>query len=129
MGQLLRFSLTVPERPYKMDVYEYMVTLFVDEVRQCLKDGGYAAKENEEESGGTFLVGYQGRLFVIHGDYQVGENVDSYNSVGCGEEYALGSMYSTEKLIKGPKDRIIKALKTAEKFSGGVRGPFTIEVL
>lgn len=48
MGQLLRYKLKTPSR-FKNDgtqkeIYEYMVTDFVDAVRQCLKDGGYASK-------------------------------------------------------------------------------------
>lgn len=124
MGQLLAHSFTPPKRHQDTDVYAYMVTSFIDAVRSCLKDGGYAEKRNDAEHGGTFLVGYEGRLFRIESDYQVGEPLDGYDAVGCGEDIALGSMYST---VGGkPKDRITSALKAAEHFSAGVRAPFNL---
>lgn len=129
MGQLLRFNLNIPERPRGMDIYEYMVTKFIDSVRKCLKHGGFAKKKDDEESGGTFLVGYMGRLFVIYDDYQVGENTYSYNACGCGEDYAMSSLYSTKGLVKNPKKRLTIALSSAEEFSGGVKKPFIIKSL
>jgi ATP-dependent protease HslVU (ClpYQ) peptidase subunit len=126
VGQLLRFSLKIPEHPLGTmpDPYEYMVTRFVDAVRQCLKDGGVAEKSNDVETGGTFLVGYQGRLFRIENDYQVGEVHDPYDAIGCGDAYALGSLFTTDM---EPEDRVKHALITAAHFSGGVRPPFTIK--
>ena len=127
MGQLLRYSLVPPKRYPDIDVYSFMVKDFIDAVRKCLKDGGYAKKDKEEESGGTFLVGYQGRLFEIDNDYQVAEVLQNYASCGCGLDLALGSLYSTED--KKPEERVTMALQAAEKFSAGVRSPFNIKIL
>jgi ATP-dependent protease HslVU (ClpYQ) peptidase subunit len=133
MGQLLRYKLTPPEHPYiagtgkRMDTYKYMVTHFVDAVRQCLKDGGYASKDKEVEEGGTFLVGYDGRLFEIESDYQVAEQAVEFHAVGCGDQIALGSLYSSRG--RPPKERVVMALEAAERFSPYVRGPFVIEKL
>jgi len=127
MGQLLRYRFIPPKRHPSVDIYEYMVTDFIDIVRDCLKAGGFAKKKEEEEIGGTFLVGYQGKLFVIWDDYQVGEPVDPFEAVGCGRDIALGVMYATRD--RPPKERIKIALEAAERFSGGVCGPFVIEVL
>jgi ATP-dependent protease HslVU (ClpYQ) peptidase subunit len=124
MGQLLAQALTPPKRYPEDDVYKFMVTNFVDAVRTCLKAGGYAEKHNDAERGGTFLVGYAGRLFSIYGDYQVGENADGYAACGCGEQIALGSLHSTEG--QPPERRIDAALRAAERFSGGVRAPFHV---
>lgn len=105
--------------------YAYMVTEFVDAVRDCLKKGGYAEKHNEAEQGGTFLVGYAGHLFEIHGDYQVAETVDGFSACGCGDMIALGALAAT--VGDPPLERLYKALQAAERFSGGVRSPFHIE--
>lgn len=128
MGQLLRFSLSIPQRRIGQDTYEYMCTEFINSVRSCFEHGGFSKKVSGEESGGTFLVGYDGRLFNIEDDFQVGENSCNYGSVGCGWSYSLGSLYSTESSID-PEFRVRKALECAEFFSGGVKGPFTIEKL
>lgn len=124
MGQLLRFSFNPPKRHTDIDVYAYMVTDFVDAVRDCLKDGGYAERYNDVERGGEFLVGYEGRLFRIESGYEVGETVYGYDAVGCGEDIALGSLCSTAG--GAPKDRIHQALKAAAQFSAGVSAPFHI---
>jgi ATP-dependent protease HslVU (ClpYQ) peptidase subunit len=127
MGQLLRYSLKPPKRYQDIDIYSFMVNDFINSVRQCLKDGGYAEKDKERESGGTFLVGYQGRLFEISDDYQVAEVLDNFTSCGCGFDLALGSLYSTEG--QKPEERVLIALEAAEKFSAGVRAPFNIKIL
>lgn len=127
MGQLLRYNLQVAYRPEITDILEYMVKTFVEAVRRCLKGGGFAEKKDDREKGGTFLVGYQGRLFRIGSDYQVGENKLPFDVVGCGEDIAQGSLYSNGYLK--PKERILQALEAAEQFSSGVRRPFLIERL
>jgi ATP-dependent protease HslVU (ClpYQ) peptidase subunit len=127
MGQLLRWSLKVPDHDPRVPIEKYMATNFVDAVRECLKTNGFAKKEAEVESGGTFLVAYKGRLFCIQSDYQVAEALDQFSAVGCGEDIALGALFATPHL-KG-KERAQVALQAAERFSAGVRGPFHIEAL
>lgn len=125
MGQLLAKSFTPPKRHPDTDVYKFMVTDFIDSVRDCLKTGGYAEKHNEAEKGGTFIVGYQGRLFLIDSDYQVGEAIDGFDACGCGAEIAQGALFANP--AGKPRDRLKVALEAAERFSAGVRGPFHIE--
>lgn len=122
MGQLLRYALTPPNPAGDLD--RFMVTTFIDSVRDTLRTGGWLKKENEREDGDPFLVGIHGRLFRIDDDLQVGETVDGYAAVGCGHELALGALYATEKSRMAPERRIKVALAAAERFSAGVRGPF-----
>jgi ATP-dependent protease HslVU (ClpYQ) peptidase subunit len=122
MGQLIRYSLTLPKPTG--DLEAFMATAFVDAVRECLKTGGWASKENEREEGGTFLVGVRGQLFTIHGDYQVARAADGFAAVGCGDEIALGALFATAGADLSPRRRVLTALRAAERFSAGVRGPF-----
>lgn len=125
--QLLHYKLHPPKRHPDTDVMKYMVTEFVEAVRTCLKEGGFTrVKDNNEEIDGSFLVGYDGRLFEIECDLQVGESMDGYNGIGSGGRIALGSLYVSQGT---PEERIRKALETAEHFNAGVRGPFHIECL
>lgn len=124
MGSILRYAFTPPIHPKKMGVDRFMNTLFIDEVRKCFNDGGFAPPQ---QKGGTFLVGYRQRLFLIDSDYQVGIPASHYDAVGCGGELCIGSLFSTEKSNMSPKDRIKLALRAAEKHSGGVIGPFVIK--
>lgn len=124
MIQLLRFSFT-PPKVYDKEIYEYMCTDFVNEIRKCFDTGGYLQKYSAgDEKGGTFLVGYKDRLFKIGEDFQVAEALQGYDACGCGVNYALGSMFNTQE--KSVKNIVANALKCAENFSGGVRAPFKI---
>ncbi|WP_430782038.1 hypothetical protein [Actinoplanes sp. G11-F43] len=122
MGQLIRYSLSLPKPEGDLD--RFMVTRFIDGLRDCLKSGGYARKEEEQELGGTFLVGVEGRLYTIYDDYQVARAADGFAAVGCGNDIALGALYATAGRGMRPKARVRLALSAAERFSAGVRGPF-----
>ena len=126
MGQLLRYKLEVPEQ-VGTDVPGFMATVFIDAVRECLKAGGWATVKDGNESGGGFLVGYRGRLFTIGNDFQVGEAVDGYDSVGCGDELAKGVLFATKG--KHPVKRVETALRAAEAHNAGVRAPFHVITL
>jgi ATP-dependent protease HslVU (ClpYQ) peptidase subunit len=127
MGQLLRYRLVVPDHDPGIDTDKFMATSFVDAVRSCLKEYGFAKKSNEEESGGTFLVGYRGRLFKVEGDYQISVPLDGFNAAGCGSQVALGAIFASGHL-QG-RERAELALQAAERHSAGVRGPFHIEAI
>lgn len=125
MGQLLAHSFQAPDRDPRIAVDKFMCTSFVDALRKCLKDGGFATTENNVESGGQFLVAYEGRIFQIYSDYQVAESSLHYEAVGCGAEIAMGSLHTSgEHITMWPQERIKVALEAAEEFSAGVRRPF-----
>ncbi len=126
MGQLLQYSFSPPKYISELhgDIHKYMCTEFVNSLRQCLSNGGYARNDSGEESGGFFLVGFKGRLFEIQSDFQVFECSEPYNSVGCGESFALGSLWQNNAVYG--ENKVKEALKCAEYFSAGVRSPFTI---
>jgi hypothetical protein len=122
MGQLLRYAFTPPPKPEDASDFQYMCTTFINAVRDCLKDGGFATKQNEAEHGGNFLVGYRGQLYEIESDYQVGIAADGFAAVGCGYQIARGSLFST--MGQDPMIRLTTALNAAERFSAGVRAPY-----
>jgi len=127
MGQLLEHSLEVPRHPADQDDREYMATAFVNAIRKCLKDGGWAEEDKKREEGGCFLVGYRGRLFVVQGDYSVLEAADGLNAVGCGAQIAVGALHATRG--RSARRRVEIALEAAERWNAGVRGPFVIKKL
>lgn len=125
MIQLLRYKLQPPKRHPETDVMAFMTTNFIDAVRSCLKEGGFAEKKQEVEIGGTFLVGHSGRLFCVYEDYQVAENTDGFDACGCGEPYALGALRTTLNNDQlDPRQKLNIALDCAAYFSAGVVGPF-----
>lgn len=127
MGQLLRYKFQPPKQREEQHIMAFMVTDFMDAVRDCLKAGGWAKKEHEAETGGVFLVGYRGRLFRIDMDYQVGESLDGYEACGCAEQILRGALFVTTELPPGERMELV--LHAAERHSAGVRGPFHIETL
>lgn len=130
MGQLLAFNFSPPKPRQDVDLFAYMVTDFIDTARNAMKAGGYArVKDTTSEEGGTFLVGFRGRLFQISDDFQVGESTHGFDAVGCGNHIALGSLFSTVSSKINPHERVTLALCAAEAFSAGVRSPFHIEAL
>lgn len=123
MGQLLRYKFNPPKQTVKQDDMEYMVNDFIDSVRKCFAEGGWGkASGHDNNEGGNFLVGYNGTLYEIFGDFQVAMPSLQYSSCGCGEDLALGSLYSTAGLK--PEVRLKKALDAASHFSAGVAPPY-----
>lgn len=129
MGQLLEHTLKPPawsERDWAGNLHGFMVARFIPAVRACLAEGGFLKTSEDVIKGGTFLVGYRGRLFAVESDMQVGRVADGFYAVGSGSDIALGSMHTTRDVLD-PRRRITLALEAAEHFATGVAGPFTIE--
>jgi hypothetical protein len=126
MGQILRYAFTPPAPPADVDLDAFMCTTFIDGVRQALLDGRWARVDQAQVQGGVFLVGVAGRLFRVDGDFQVGEPLDGYDAVGCGEDFALGALHATAGAGMPAGMRVLTALKAAERHCAGVRGPFTL---
>ena len=124
MGQILAYTFTPPRFHPDEDVYAFMVTDFINSVRDCFKQGGYAEKYNEAERGGTFLVGFHGRLFYIDSDYQVGESLAGFDACGSGADIALGALYANRR--DTPKERILTALNAAETYNTCVCAPYRV---
>lgn len=107
------------------DIHHYMVALFVDAVRDCLKAGGFAKKEDEREEGGYFLVGFRGRLFHIASDYHVAEATCGYTALGTADDLAMGVLFATQGQNE-PEARLKLALQAAAYHNCDVREPFVI---
>ena len=129
MIQLLRYTLHVPPYNGQRDIHEYLSTAFIEAVRDCLKHGGYAKEEIRREEGGTFLVGFRGRLFRVESDYQVEEALIGYNAAGSADDIAKGALYATQHFAIVPEQRIKQALEAASYHNCDVRPPFIIERL
>jgi 20S proteasome alpha/beta subunit len=128
MGQILQYSWVPPKyAPTKTNsgLDKFMRTKFIDSVKQSFKDNGYGTiGGSEEDTGGIFIVGVEGRIFTIDEDFHVGENVVNYMAEGSGGTFALGALHAT-KNQKNPKMRLKAALEAASEFSMSVAPPFT----
>jgi ATP-dependent protease HslVU (ClpYQ) peptidase subunit len=128
MGQILQYSWVPPKytsTKTNSGLDKFMRTKFVDSVKQAFKDNGYGTiGGSEEDTGGIFIVGVEGRIFTIDEDFHVGENVVNYMAEGSGGMFALGALHAT-KNQKNPKMRLKAALEAAAEFSMSVSAPFT----
>ena len=127
MGQLLMYASGLIDKRDEPNIdHEYLVTQFIPNVTNLFENGGYGKNSSGEKKGGIFLLGYKDSLYKIESDYQVGIPTLDYDACGCGEDYALGSLHSTEGTELTPQERIFKALQAAQEFSVGVQAPFYI---
>lgn len=127
MGQLLMYASNLIDKRDEPNInHEYLVTKFIPNVISLFESGGYNRNNSGEKFGGTFLMGYKDKLYRIDSDYQVGESVVNYDACGCGEDFALGSLHTTEGIGLTPEERIHTALRAASEFSTGVQAPFYI---
>ena len=128
MGQLLG-KLKLPKYT-KGDAFDWLSGPFVDAVRKQLKEGGWAKIENGHESGGEFLVAYDGRLFKVQSDFSVLETLQGFDACGSGEDWALGSLHASQSIRSlSSEKRVIMALTAAETFNPSVAAPFHVTSL
>lgn len=127
MGQLLMYGTGFIDKRDEPNInHEYLVTRTIPKIISTFEEGGFGRNSSGDKSGGTFLFGYKDKLYVIHDDYQVGESFYNYDAVGCGEDFAKGSLHATEGIGITPVERIHSALKAASQFSAGVAPPYYI---
>jgi len=128
MGQILQYNWTPPKyTPTKTNsgLDKFMRTKFVESVKIAFKDHGFGdIGGTDEDTGGIFIVGIEGRIFVVDEDFHVGENIVNYMAEGSGGMFALGALHAT-KHQKNPRMRIKAALEAASEFSMSVSPPFT----
>lgn len=125
---ILHYAENLIDKRDEPDIdHKYIVTKFIPSVSKLLGNNGRNISDkgiNEFES--YFLLAYKDKLWKIENNYAVLSHNNKYESIGCGCDYALGSLYSTEQSKLTPVERIHMALQAASKFSVGVASPFYI---
>ena len=152
MGQILQYHIDWKDLRETYinteDKLGCMVTTLIPMVREQFKELGFSKISDNEEEGGIFMIGVDGKLFTVHKDFQVQEfephQTDSpypdlaFDAIGCGEDYAKGAlqayfalMYDTSNIIRPlAMDRMISlAIRSASMYSIGVNAQnFTLSV-
>jgi len=106
---------------------QYLVEDVVPEIRKKLKDHGFVENDKGRESGGTALIGYKDKLYILQDDFSIIRNKIGYASCGSGTYVAYGSLHTTQSLLDiPPEQRILLALKAAADHSVGVSEPFHV---
>lgn len=127
IGQLLQYSFFPPEQDFTQSEVEYLVTNFIDSLRELLQDKGAIMKEQEGDAQDSeFILGYKGKIYVIEPDFNIGRPITPYTSCGTGSSYAMGALYVLSEANLEPKHKVEKALQAAAEYCTEVKAPFTI---
>jgi ATP-dependent protease HslVU (ClpYQ) peptidase subunit len=128
VSQLMHHTTTLPPLYENQECLDYMVNTFLPMFRKTIKEAGQMTIEDHRETTqNNFLIGFRGHLFSIGIDLNVIECIDNYDSIGSGEEFALGVLYATEDSKLKPEERLMKALECAAYHNHYVYPPFEIE--
>jgi hypothetical protein len=130
LSQVMRYAFVPPPPPGPdVDLERFMASEFVNSVRECYRENGILTSTDDGAdtgSFGSFLVGYQGRLFEMEENFQILIDRRNYMSVGSGEDVAHGALYATDKSDADPAERVMIALRAAVNFNAWCREPLEI---
>jgi len=128
MGQIIEHCFKPPNYKEGASIQKYLVSSFVPKLTAVLENHNFLVFKDNEAIGGTFLLGFKGKIFEIGSDMQVNEFKENYHAVGSGERYALGALHAMShdsKIV--PKERLTAAFEASAHFTNSVCGPFTIK--
>ena len=87
-------------------IVKYIIPALVISVRD------YEMTDKEGKMDGVLMLAIKDRAYIIGGNYSVDEVV-KYAAEGSGREAALGSLYTTSKMMMTPEERIKTAIESA----------------
>lgn len=126
-ADIIKYHVNIPAHESGVSDKEYLIGSLVTEIRNKLKDHGFTSISNNKESGGTALIGYKDKLYVLQDDFSIVRYNGGYNSCGCGIYFALGSLHTTKTMYNiSPEDRVKLALEASSAHAVGVSTPFHI---
>lgn len=126
-AQLIKHCLTIPTKAENHTDYQYLCRQLVPDIIRCLKKNvAIEIKDDRAYGELSFLLGYNGNLYLVDSSFAVVNTKENYNTTGSGGEVALGVLHCLEGVDIPVTERLTRALKAAARFAIGVRGPFTI---
>lgn len=114
-AQLIEHELDFPDHTQvNLDKKTFIIKEIIPKLRECFKAAGYSEEVNKQEGhDDEYLLGIDGRLFVIQSNYQVVEDKESYRTIGSGSNVALGSLYTTKTMELTTEERLRLAIAAA----------------
>jgi|SRR6478609_426017 len=120
----VQHAIELPPFNDGVDPKAYLVSEVVPTIREGLKKLECTQlHKGQQYFHGAMLIGFQGRLFLMEGNFQLVESSKGFAAVGSGQEPALGSLRSTKG---NPRDRLIDALEVSAENNAGVAPPFDV---
>lgn len=145
LNSLLRDHFTPPAPPIRDGVYASIEAFeqahpprrYVAEVVEAIKtlctEYGLLSNDKPAQIDGCLLIGYQGKVYRVSGEFALNEPLEGFAATGCGEQPALGSLYTSVYMdwggLTSAEHMVGMALAAAERFSAGVSAPFVIRTV
>lgn len=146
LGQALEHHMPLPPAPDRMAERvqpaevsrKWVIGRLVETMRQTLKQHGAVQTSDGVDTmieGGNLLIGirFTGGTYYLcetFSDFSVAENMTGRYALGSGWEVAMGAMYAMAEFEPRTLEaRVRCALRAAEHYNAGVRGPFHFEEL
>lgn len=106
----------------------WMATTFTDLVRATMREVGYMKTENGRESGGQFLVGVKGHIYLFDDDFHANRVLEGYAACGSGVTACMAAFHALQSSAANTplRDAVLIALRAAESCVTTVRGPFHV---
>ena len=121
MGQLLEFTWNPPEKLPSQSEENFIYKTVVDSIKAMLKADGFAT----DKEGGSFLFGYEGKLYEMQDDYAIFK-IDKYSAVGCGEQEAKAVLHTLDHINYecDMEERLSLAIKASSLTKTGVSSEY-----
>lgn len=129
--QVIQHALATPRYHPDDDPLEFASIKLTRAMRNALQENNAMSQDRDgrEHMGVGFAVAFQDRLLEIDAWGCVLEPVTGELALGCGEEFALGSLEATRSSDLTPEQRILHAIVAAERHSSGVGDSITLAVV
>ena len=93
-----------PTSKDRQDVYHFMISKAMPDLRKCLTDNGYNFDEPHDKAKDglrfQFLIACGGELFDVDQDLAVMRDSSGFYGVGSGAQFALGALHAKAKPLK-----------------------------
>jgi len=106
-GNILMYNFEPP--PYIKsksfpDEKSYIISVFTESLRECLKEYGYAKGREGREKGGDIIVCLNDKIFDISENYSVTSHKNNV-FIGSGDSYSYGALQAYLDFAEDPNSR------------------------
>jgi ATP-dependent protease HslVU (ClpYQ) peptidase subunit len=125
-GQVVEQDLHIPRRRKAWSDAQFITKSILPQIVRTIRQ--HRIYENDEKKTPpdiTFLIAYMGSLYRVESAMDISIPKDGYDAIGAGEEYALGSLFSTKKQRDQAK-RVQVALQAGAKHCPWVSDGFVL---
>lgn len=126
--KILKHNFNIPEHNNSLSDTEYLNSVFVDTLRElCDKKQYLKVLDSRSGISDTTLIGYNGEIYKMSCDFDVSTYNMDYFAVGSGDDFAMGSLFSTiTRTDMEPEYKIEIAIGAACYFDDGCSGKINV---